>query len=47
MANDEVLEPLAISLLSSYLLQGREPNLQDERRSKVRDHTAQSGERSG
>jgi MFS family permease len=46
-ANEEVLEPLARSLLSSYLLQGREPNLQDERRSKVRDHTAQSGERSG
>src|SRR5215216_6757316 len=46
-ANEEVLEPLARSLLSSYLLQGREPNLQDERRSKVREHTAQSGERSG
>jgi hypothetical protein len=46
-ANEEVLEPLARSLLSRNLLQGREPNLQDERRSKVRDHTAQSGERSG
>jgi hypothetical protein len=31
MANEEVLEPLARSLLSSYLLQGREPNPEDER----------------
>jgi hypothetical protein len=34
-ANEEVLEPLARSLLSSYLLQGREPNLKDEGGSKV------------
>jgi hypothetical protein len=46
-ANEEVLEPLARNLLSSYLLQGREPNLKDERRSNVREHTAQTGERSG
>jgi hypothetical protein len=32
---NEVLEPLARSLLSSYLLQGREPNLKDESGSKV------------
>jgi EmrB/QacA subfamily drug resistance transporter len=47
MANEEVLEPLARSLLSSYLLQGLEPNSEDERGSKVREHTAQTGERSG
>jgi hypothetical protein len=47
MANEEVLGPLARSLLSSYLLQGREPNSEDERGSKVREHTAQTGERSG
>jgi hypothetical protein len=46
MANEEVLEPLARSLLSSYLLQGLEPNPEDERGSKVREHTAQTGERS-
>ena len=46
-ADEEVLGPLARSLLSSYLLQGREPNPEDERRSKVREHTAQTGERSG
>ena len=46
-ANEEVLGPLARSLLSSYLLQGREPNPEDERRSKVREHIAQTGERSG
>jgi len=46
-ADEEVLEPLARSLFSSYLLQGREPNPEDERRSKVREHTAQIGERSG
>jgi EmrB/QacA subfamily drug resistance transporter len=46
-ANEEVLEPLARSLLSSYLLQAREPNPRDERGSKVREHTAQTGERSG
>jgi MFS family permease len=34
-ANEEVLEPLARSLLSSHLLQGREPNLKDESGSKV------------
>jgi MFS family permease len=44
-ANDEILEPLARSLLSSYLLQGREPNPKDERGSKVREPTAQTGER--
>src|SRR5215210_595154 len=47
MANEEVLGPLARSLLSSYLLQGREPNPEDERGSKVREHIAQTGERSG
>src|SRR5215207_7429013 len=46
-ADEEVLEPLARSLLSSYLLQGREPNPEDERGSKAREHTAQTGERSG
>jgi hypothetical protein len=34
-ANEEVLEPLARSLLSSHLLQGRVPNLKDESGSKV------------
>jgi hypothetical protein len=37
-ANEEVLEPLARSLLSSYLLQGRESNPGDERSSKAREH---------
>ena len=46
-ADEEVLEPLARSLLSSYLLQGREPHPEDERGSKVREHIAQTGERSG
>jgi EmrB/QacA subfamily drug resistance transporter len=46
-ANEEVLEPLARSLLSSYLLQRREPNPKNERGSKVREHTAQTGQRSG
>ena len=46
-ADEEVLEPLARSLLSSYLLQGREPNPEDERGSKAREHIAQTGERSG
>jgi EmrB/QacA subfamily drug resistance transporter len=35
-ANEEVLEPLATSLLSSYLLQGREPR--EEGGSKGREH---------
>ena len=34
-ANEEVLEPLARSLLSSHLLQGREPNFKDESGNKV------------
>jgi hypothetical protein len=46
-ANEEVLEPLARDLLSSYLLQGREPKSKVERGSKVREHAAQIGERSG
>jgi EmrB/QacA subfamily drug resistance transporter len=46
-ADEEVLGPLARSLLSSYLLQGREPNPEDERGSKAREHIAQTGERSG
>jgi EmrB/QacA subfamily drug resistance transporter len=46
-ASEEVLKPLARSLLSSYLLQRRDPNLKDESGSKVREHTAQTGERSG
>jgi EmrB/QacA subfamily drug resistance transporter len=37
-ANEEVLEPLARSLLSGYLLQGRESNPGDERSSKAREH---------
>ena len=34
-ADEEVLGPLARNLLSSHLLQGREPNLKDESGSKV------------
>jgi hypothetical protein len=44
-ANEEVLEPLARSLLSSYLLQGREPR--DERGGEVREHMGQTDERPG
>src|SRR5215212_2198722 len=46
-ANEEVLEPLARNLLSSYLLQGREPNPEDEGGSKACEHIAQTGEQSG
>jgi hypothetical protein len=46
-ASEEVLKPLTRSLLSSYLLQRRDPNPKDESGSKVREHTAQTGERSG
>jgi hypothetical protein len=46
-ANEEVLEPLARGLLSSYLLQGREPDAEDQRGSRVREHAAQAGQRSG
>ena len=46
-ANEEVLEPLARDLLSSYLLQGRGPNLKDQSGSKGREHTPRTGERSG
>src|SRR5918997_17220 len=34
-ANEEVLKPLSRNLLTSHLLQGREPNLKDESGSKV------------
>src|ERR671911_446524 len=43
-ANEEVLEPLARGLLSSYLLQGREPDPEDERGNRVREHAAQAGQ---
>jgi hypothetical protein len=44
-ANAEVLEPLAMDLLSSYLLQEREPARKDQRGSQVCEHTPQAGER--
>jgi MFS family permease len=46
-ANEEVLEPLARGLLSSYLHQRREPDPEDERGSRLREHATQAGERSG
>jgi hypothetical protein len=46
-ANEEVLEPLVRGLLSSYLHQGREPDPEDERGSRVRENATQAGERSG
>jgi MFS family permease len=46
-ANEEVLEPLARGLLSSYLHQGREPDPEGERGSRLREHATQAGERSG
>jgi EmrB/QacA subfamily drug resistance transporter len=42
--NEEVLKPLARSLLSSYLLQVRKPVRKDEAGSKAREHIAQTSE---
>jgi EmrB/QacA subfamily drug resistance transporter len=43
-ANDELLEPLAKSLLSSYLLQVVVRDTKDEEGSKAHEHVAQTGE---